>query len=62
MHDLATIKRLNRNPSNNRQDKLAPQPTRHESGVYAFDTRWTLDAFREEMQSPAMERELLESE
>lgn len=36
MYDLDTIKRLNRNPSSNKQDKPAPQPTREESQRYHF--------------------------
>lgn len=64
MHDLATIKRFNRNPSaRNAQDKPAPQPTRRESSQYHAAARAALDDFRwSTMQSPAMERELLESE
>lgn len=63
MHDLATIKRLNRNPSANRQDKPAPQPTRRESGRYRATARAALDDFRwATMQAPAMDREPLESE
>lgn len=61
MYDLDTIKRMNRAPSKrNATRKPAPQPTRFQSDLYAFDTRWTLDDFRAEMQSPAMDRETLE--
>lgn len=59
MHDLATLKRINRNPSSNGQDKPAPQPARHESDMYDVHSRLARRAFRAGMQSPAMEREPL---
>lgn len=59
MHDLETIKRLNRNPSNNGQDKPAPQPTRYETARYTLWARTRLLDFKARMQSPAMEREAL---
>ena len=62
MHDLATIKRLNRNPSANRQDKPAPQPTREESAFYDFQARRAVLTFEVNTQSPAMDRAPLECE
>ena len=62
MHDLDTIKRLNRNPSSNKQDKPAPQPTREDSWVYGARARLSVWGFAGTMQSPAMDREPLESE
>lgn len=54
MHDLETIKRLNRNPSKRfERDKPAPQPARWQSAVYDAQAYHALDQFREEMQSPA---------
>ena len=60
MHDLATIKRLNRDPSNNRQDKPASQPRVMESLGYAASANIAVQTFLREMQSPAMEREPLD--
>jgi len=59
MYDLDTIKRINRNPSNNRQDKPAPQPTRAESRTYRIRASIAAWYRRREMQSPAMDREPL---
>ena len=56
MHDLDTIKRVNRNPSKRfERDKPAPQPTRYESLSYGFSAWDRLGAFRGAMQSPAMD-------
>lgn len=59
MHDLGTIKRLNRNPPNNGQDKPAPQPTRAESRAFYYEARAAVHSRRYGMQSPAMDREPL---
>ena len=59
MYDLDTIKRLNRNPSNNGQDKPAPQPTREASRAFYYATRAAVNGRRYAMQSPAMDREPL---
>lgn len=56
MHDLATIKRLNRNPSNNRQDKLAPQPTREASREYYYAARAAVSSRRFQGVPPAGQR------
>lgn len=61
MHDLATIKRINRNPSAIKQDKPAPQPTVMESLGYAASANIAVLEFAREMQSPAMDREPLDN-
>lgn len=61
MHDLDTIKRLNSAPSKrNEGDNPAPQPTRAESAAYYRATLYEVRTFRDTMQSPAMDREVLE--
>ncbi len=54
MYDLATIKRLNRNPSKrNERDKPAPQPTREESQRFYYATQQSLARQRFQMVPPA---------
>lgn len=65
MHDLATIKRLNRTPSKrgqpgNRQDKPAPQPARGETASYDFRARRRVLKFAVSAELPAMDREPLD--
>lgn len=61
MHDLDTIKRLNRNPSKREeQRKPAPQPTRTESRRYAMSAAVAVASHAHMMQSPAMKREPLD--
>lgn len=60
MHDLDTIKRLNRNPSKRfERDNPAPQPTRAESRTHRVRANIAAWYRRREMQSPAMDREPL---
>lgn len=60
MHDLQTIKRINRNPPKRfERDKPASQPTRAESRAFYYATRAAVHSRRYGMQSPAMEREAL---
>lgn len=61
MYDLDTIKRINRNPSANRQDKPAPQPTREDSLRYGAAGRRATMLHRCDMQSPARDREPLDN-